>query len=145
MTVTLRVVVDTLPDDVTLLASAAEREGYEHIRRLVDEWADGLNRFSRRGERLLVAFEENDVVAIGGLTVEFSRVDWLRMRRFYVLPQYRGRGIGRMIARELLNHAKAFTDRVTVHAGDPDAALFWHAMGFQPMQCESYTHLYRFG
>lgn len=145
MAVSLRVVANTLPDDVVLLADEAEREGYEHIRRLVDEWKTGRNRFARRGEQLLVAIDGNDVVAVGGLTTEFCRKDWLRMRRYYVLPAYRGRGIGRMIAARLLDHARTFTDTVTVHAGSANASLFWEAMRFQPMQCGTYTHIYRLG
>jgi GNAT superfamily N-acetyltransferase len=98
----------------------------------------------RRGERLIAAFAATEIVAVGGVTVEFSRDDWLRMRRFYVLPSYRGRGIGRMLAGDLLAHAKAFADVVTVHVGGTEAALFWEAMGFRSLQQDSYTHIYRF-
>jgi GNAT superfamily N-acetyltransferase len=135
---------DPLPEDAFRLAEAAEEEGHSHIRRFVDEWVAGSNRFDREGERMLVARAGDALVGVGGLTLEFSRRDWLRMRRFYVLPAYRGQGIGRRLAQDLLGHARAFTGVVTVHAANDEAILFWQAMGFRPLRRESYTHILEF-
>ncbi|CDZ32005.1 Putative acetyltransferase protein, GNAT family [Neorhizobium galegae bv. officinalis] len=136
---------EPLPADIVSLADAAERGGYAHIRRLVEEWSTATNRFEGRGERLLGAYDGQSLVAVGGMTIEFSRPDWLRMRRFYVLPDYQSRGIGRMLAAQLLDHARAFTTVVTVQAGDGKAGLFWQAMGFRPQVCDTYTHVLELG
>lgn len=129
-----------LASDIGLLAEAARQEGYNHILRIAEEWSAGTNRFERRGESLLGAHDRGRMIGVGGMTVEPTRADWLRMRRFYVSQPYRGRGIGRRLAQRLLEHARAFTPVVTVHAGSDDARRFWQAMGFQPLTGESYTH-----
>lgn len=132
-----------LASDIGLLAEAARQEGYNHILRIAEEWSAGTNRFDRRGESLLGAYDQGRMIAVGGMTVEPSRADWLRMRRFYVSQPYRGRGVGRRLAERLIEHARAFTTVVTVHAGSDDARRFWQAMGFQPLTGESYTHTLR--
>ncbi len=129
-----------LAADIMMLAETARQDGYNHILRIAEERSAGINRFERRGESLLGAHDQGRLIAVGGMTVEPSRVDWLRMRRFYVSRQYRGRGIGRRLAEHLLEHARSFTPVVTVHAGSDDAISFWQAMGFQPLTGESYTH-----
>ncbi len=134
---------DPLTGDIGLLAEAARQEGYNHILRIAEEWSAGINRFERRGESLLGARDQDRLIAVGGMTVEPSRADWLRMRRFYVSQSYRGKGIGRRLAERLIEHARPFTTVVTVHAGSDDARRFWQAMGFQPLTGESYTHTLR--
>ena len=125
------------------LAEAARQEGYNHILRIAEEWSAGTNRFERPGESLLGAHDQGRMIAVGGMTVEPSRADWLRMRRFYVSQSYRGKGVGRCLAERLIEHARSFTTVVTVHAGSDDACRFWEAMGFQPLTGESYTHTLR--
>ena len=44
-----------LPDDIGLLADAAEKEGFRVVRRLMNEWSSGGNRFDRPGETLFIA------------------------------------------------------------------------------------------
>jgi GNAT superfamily N-acetyltransferase len=133
-----------LAGDIVMLAETARQEGYNHILRIAEEWSAGINRFERRGESLLGARDQDLLIAVGGMTVEPSRADWLRMRRFYVSQPYRGRGVGRRLAERLLDHARSFTPVVTVHAGSDDARRFWQAMGFQPLAGETYTHTLRF-
>jgi GNAT superfamily N-acetyltransferase len=141
MTITIKVLAEPPASELTLLADAAEREGYSHIRRLVEEWENGSNRFDKLGELLLGAFDGTSMVAIGGVTIESSRPDWLRMRRFYVLPDFRGRGVARLLAGRLLTHARRYTPVITVHAGDARAALFWQAIGFRRSAGDTYTHI----
>jgi len=46
------------------------------------------------------------LAGVGGMTVEAAMSGALRMRRFYISPAMRGRGIGRMLALALLDHAR---------------------------------------
>lgn len=146
ITHSVEVLRDPLPPAIALLATAAEAEGYKHISRLIDEWTLGTNRFDKAGEKLLCVCDEMNLIGVGGINHEFSRADWLRMRRFYVLPEYRGKGAARRLATELISHARDHTNTITVHAGvdaggEQRAALFWQAMGFRPFARESYTHI----
>jgi len=141
MTTDLRLLRDRLPPEIAGLASEARREGHLHITRLIDEWSAGDNRFERDGERLLGAYVGEVLAGVGGMAVEAAISGALRMRRFYVHPEMRGRGIGRMLALALLDHARSFCTIVTVHAGNEGAAKFWEALGFQPRGWHGYTHI----
>ncbi|RUM09930.1 GNAT family N-acetyltransferase [Rhizobium chutanense] len=131
MTIDIRMIRDRLPKEIADLESEARREGYRHITCLVDEWAAGDTRFERDGERLLGAHVGAALAGIGGMTVEPALSGALRMRRFYIRPAMRRRGIGRMLASGLLDHARSCCSIVTVHAGNAGAAKFWESLGFQ--------------
>lgn len=141
MTTEFRLLHDRLPPEIAGLASEARREGHLHITRLIDEWTAGDNTFKRDGERLLGAYVNEVLAGVGGMTVEAAISGALRMRRFYVHPEMRGRGIGRMLALALFDHARSFCTVVTVHAGNEGAAKFWESLGFQPNGRNGYTHI----
>lgn len=132
MSVDIRVIRDRLPREIADLESEARREGHLHIARLIDEWSAGDIRFERDGERLLGAYVGEALAGVGGVTVDPALFQALRMRRFYVSPEMRGHGIGRLLALALLNHVRDFCSVVTVHPGNPGAAKFWEALGFRP-------------
>ncbi|MBB4238753.1 GNAT family N-acetyltransferase [Rhizobium esperanzae] len=140
MTIDIRMIRDRLPDDIADLESEARREGYSHIARLIDDWSAGAVRFERDGERLLGAYVDEAIVGVGGVTIEAAMPGALRMRRFYISPTMRGRGIGRMLALALLDHARSCCSIVTVHAGNADAAKFWESLGFQATGPDGHTH-----
>jgi GNAT superfamily N-acetyltransferase len=141
MTINIRTFRDRLPQEIADLESEARQEGYRHIARLIDEWSTGAVRFDRDGERLLGAYADEVLAGIGGMTVETAMSGVLRMRRFYISPAMRGRGIGRMLAMALLDHASSFCTVVTVHAGNDGAARFWESLGFQPHGRDGHSHL----
>ncbi|QIO73813.1 GNAT family N-acetyltransferase [Rhizobium leguminosarum] len=141
MTINIRTFRDRLPQEIADLESEARQEGYRHIARLIDEWSTGAVRFDRDGERLLGAYADEVLAGIGGMTVETAMSGVLRMRRFYISPAMRGRGIGRMLAMALLDHASSFCTVVTVHAGNDGAARFWESLGFQSHGRDGHSHL----
>ncbi|MBY5542789.1 GNAT family N-acetyltransferase [Rhizobium leguminosarum] len=141
MTIDIRRIRDRLPQEIADLESEARREGHRHIARLVDEWSAGDIKFEHHGERLFGAYVDDALVGIGGMTVDPAMSGALRMRRFYIRPAMRGRGIGRMLALALLDHARSFCTVVTVHAGNDAAAKFWESLWFQPYGRDGYTHL----
>ncbi|CAK09910.1 GNAT family N-acetyltransferase [Rhizobium johnstonii] len=141
MTIDIRRLRDRLLPEIADLESEARREGHRHVARLIDEWSTGDNRFEHHGEGLLGAYVGDALVGIGGMTVDSAMSGALRMRRFYIHPAMRGRGIGRMLALALLDHARSFCIVVTVHAGNDGAAKFWESLGFQPHGRDGHTHL----
>ncbi len=130
-------VTKTLPPGFDRLRVLAKQEGFNHIDRLAQDWATGVTRFDRSGESLLAAFIENDLVGIGGLTIDPDSSAQLRMRRFYVSPTFRGQSIGRALADKLLNQTQV---TITVNAPE-DAHCFWQAIGFRPDHREGHTHI----
>ncbi|MGO7541016.1 GNAT family N-acetyltransferase [Rhizobium ruizarguesonis] len=141
MTIDIRRLRDRLPQEIAGLESEARREGYRHVARLIDEWSAGNIRFEHHGERLLGAYVDDALIGIGGMTVDSAMSAALRMRRFYIRPAMRGRGIGRMLALALLDHARSCCSIVNVHAGNDAAARFWESLGFQPHGRDGHSHL----
>lgn len=132
-----------LPDHFDQFLVEAAAEGFDTMSVLQDEWRDGSNRFERPGEILALATIHDEIAGIGGITQDFVDSSWLRMRRFYVRPAYRRRGVGRQIALYVLEHAKPFDRQIALHADGPEAEAFWPTLGFGPIERENTTHFFR--
>ena len=52
------------------LATEAQTEGYRFVKRAIDEWKNGINAFSKKGEILFGVFLSSVCVGIGGLNVD---------------------------------------------------------------------------
>jgi GNAT superfamily N-acetyltransferase len=83
------------PPKFAALREQALREGYDHIERLAATWSTSLSGESA----FFAAFRRDEAIGIGGLTPDpyEPSLDLLRMR-FYVLPEFRRTGAGRMLA-----------------------------------------------
>jgi GNAT superfamily N-acetyltransferase len=136
-------VIATLPRGFDRLHDEAAAEGFRHVATLREEWESGANRFTRPGEQLLAACDGGELAGIGGITLGYALPQGLRMRRFYIRPAFRRRGVGRLLAGTLLAHARSLGKSVTLRAPYPEAAAFWEAMGFVRDECEGFTHILR--
>ena len=65
----------------------------------------GKNLFNGVGERLLLANVNEEFVGIGGLLRCKDIPGALRVSRFYVLPDWRNKGVATTIAQEVLKDA----------------------------------------
>ena len=129
----------SLPVGFDRLRNAARLEGFKHVDRLAHDWEQGAARFDRPGEGLLAVYAGDELAGIGGLTIDPHQFDLFRMRRFYVLPQFRKQGIGRALAAALLDGIE--TD-IGVNAPQ-EAQPFWRAIGFEPELRGGRTHIMR--
>jgi GNAT superfamily N-acetyltransferase len=130
-----------LPEDFAGLRRAAEAEGHRHMSRLQAEFDSGVQRFSLEGEALLAAYLDGEFVGIAGLTEEPEAPgEARRLRRLYVLPRARHRGVGTAMVGALLNEALGHVPLATAHAGSPDAARFWEALEFRPVEGRAWSH-----
>lgn len=134
-------VINTLPTGLALLAEEARDEGYRHLDRLIADWRSGAMRFGKRGEALLAAYITDELAGVGGLTVEPQLRSAFRMRRFYVRPSFRCRGLGSLLSRALMRRVATLAEAVTVNAGDDDAGRFWEARGFARITGNGFTHI----
>ncbi|WP_334162005.1 GNAT family N-acetyltransferase [Phenylobacterium sp.] len=136
-------ILDDLPDGFEALRAEAEAEGHRHLTRLAQEWAENPGRFAA----VLAAFAGGELMGVGALTPEPAPAPEpaLRMRRLYVSKAARRQGVARTIASALLQEALDQVSLVTVHAGNPDAALFWEAQGFSPVAGAAWSHEFRPG
>lgn len=133
-----------LAEGLHVLAGDAEREGIRIVRRLIERWADGTERFDGVGEGVLVAVAGHRVIGVGALSQCPSVGGALRVRRFYVSPGWRRRGVARALAGQLIESGFAHADLLTCNAAASSAAPpFWESMGFEPVTAEGITHTLR--
>jgi hypothetical protein len=67
---TIERVHDLQPESLAELIAESEQHGLRFVWRLADEWASGVNRFDRTGERLFVAREGERIVGVGGVNID---------------------------------------------------------------------------
>lgn len=138
----LQLVIENLPAGFDALRAEAREEGYRFVERLAVDWEACRMRFERAGEALLAAHVTGVLAGIGALTIEPVLPGALRMRRFYVRPLFRRAGVGRTLAKALLERARITGLLVTVNAA-PGSVSFWESLGFAPDMADGHTHLYR--
>lgn len=119
-----------LPEGFAALRAEAEAEGYRHLARLAGEASATPDLFVA----LLAAFDDGEMVAVGGLTADPEAPMALRMRRFYVARRARRQGVATQLANALLAEGLAQGRPVNVHPGDARAERFWTSMGFAPVE-----------
>jgi GNAT superfamily N-acetyltransferase len=124
------------------LLAESEQAGSLIVRRLVDEWARGANRFDRAGEALFAARIEGRLVGVCGLNVDpYSAEAGLgRLRHLYVLSAYRRRGIGRQLVAEVIAAARGRFDRLRLSTRNLEAAQLYERMGFGSTEAAHCTH-----
>ena len=124
------------------LVEASTTEGFVFLHRLLREWADGTNRYAKRGELLLLALEGRAAVGICGLNQDPFLEDPAvsRLRHLYVLPSHRRRGVGRTIVTRCIEHARPFFRRLRLRTETDEAARFYRSLGFVETAENRATH-----
>ena len=120
-------------DRLADLVVESQREGFAFVRRLVNEWESGDNRFDRPGEALFAAVADGRVVGVCGLNVDpylpGGRVG--RVRHLYVAAAFRRRGIGAGLVEAVIRTAHGTFDRLRLRTDSEPAARFYESLGFR--------------
>ncbi len=130
MAIEVRKISDLIQEDVSKLVQESEKEGYRFVSRLVSEYKDGTNTFREEGEALYGAWDGEVIVAIGGLNRHSVDSTSARLHRFYVLPEYRRKGIGGQLFRLISEEAKENFEEITTKTESAKADAFYRAVGF---------------
>lgn len=151
MNLSIENVCDLRLAELTDLVTESTGQGFNAIQRLVEEWVAGINRFDRFGEALFVARSgdgealsgRDRIVGICGLNIDpYTNSPTIgRIRRLYVLQEYRRQGIGRALVERVV--AEAFPTFKCLHArtSDPVSDRFYRSLEFMPCSdSEYYTH-----
>jgi GNAT superfamily N-acetyltransferase len=125
-----------LPPPWPLLApliEASHEEGFQFLGRLEKEFLSGKARFNANGETLLGAFEGPTIIGVGGLTGDPYCDDphTGRVRHLYVLPQWRGRGIGASLLAAIELHAVAHFKTLVLRTDTSVGAEFYQSHGYE--------------
>jgi GNAT superfamily N-acetyltransferase len=130
-------------DAVEPLVVESERAGLGFLRRLVDEWDSGRNRFDRPGEALFGALTDGRLVGVCGLNIDpyADSPSVGRVRHLYVLIAHRRLGVGRWLAEVVVRTARASFDTLRLRTHDPAAARLYEALGFRSAGEADSTHV----
>lgn len=120
-------------DRLAALLAESEQQGFRFVRRLVQEWESGDNRFDRPGEALFVARVGVDVVGVCGLSVDSYTGDPKvgRVRHLYVLVPHRRSGVGEQLVADVLEAARGRFERLHLRTTNPTAARLYERLGFR--------------
>ncbi|WP_419893502.1 GNAT family N-acetyltransferase [Oceanobacillus kimchii] len=108
-----------------LLIEDSLSEGYKFIKRLVDEYTLGSNKFDNNGEALYVARINDEVIGIGGLNIDpyLNLSDVGRVRHLYVLRKNRGIGVGKKLLNTIIDEARGSFRTIRLSSTDNPAAI----------------------
>ena len=138
---TIETAATWLPSGLDALRREADAEGIRIVSTVIGGWVDGAQRYDQPGESLLVAQCDGVVVAVGGLAWCPNVAGALRVRRFYVSPASRRKGIARELAQRLIDDSAVHASVVTCNAQASGAAPpFWESLGFQRVDTTGITH-----
>ena len=123
---------DLPPAALEALVAESEQGGLRFMRRLVEEWASGANRFDGDGEALFAALIDGRVTGVCGLNIDpyaaAARVG--RVRHLYVLSAYRRLGVGRQLVGRVIEAARGRFDILRLRTQNPAAARLYEQLGF---------------
>jgi len=139
--------VATLAADLDLLATEADAEGHLFMRRMRDAWERHENRFDHPGELLLTARIDRRLAGVGGLNIDpYAQAQQVgRLRHLYVARAARRIGVGSMLVRHILAHAKPHFSIVRLRTDSPEAAAFYTRLGFERVDQPDATHVFPIG
>lgn len=129
--------VHDLPvDALGALVVESEQAGLTFVRRLVDEWVSGTNRFDRPGEALFGLWVDGRLIGVCGLNIDpytnAARVG--RVRHLYVLSAFRRLGAGRRLVIEVIQAGRGVFDVLRLSTSNPAAARLYKTLGFRPIE-----------
>ena len=124
------------------LAQRAESEGFKFVARFADECANGSVQLDAPGEYFYGVFEEGDLVGLGGVTPDpyIDDASVGRLRHVFVRPEFRARGLGRMLVAPLEARARNRYARLRLRTDTVAAAHFYERLGYQAISSDSATH-----
>ena len=125
------------------LQSEALAEGFGFIQTLVEQWASAENRFDAPGEILCGHLDQGLLVAVGALNIDpFAGDNEIgRIRKIYVRPAWRNKGVGRALVTTLVEEARKSFRAVRLRADNTNAARLYEKIGFAPIESPDATHM----
>ena len=137
-------IFDELPEGFGDLVAEASGEGVRNMAVLAERWRAGA-RYEDDGQALLAAFLAGDLAGVGAMTPEPAASEPARrLRRLYVRPAFRRRGVATALASALIHEGLDSVRLLTVNArASRAAAPLWEAQGFEPDASGPWTHALR--
>jgi len=134
--------IDNLPSNLGRLLVESQNDGFRFVKRLMDDFDSGINRFDKRGEALFALMEDFNCVGIGGINVDpyASNEKVGRVRRVYIMKSHRGHGVGKLLMSTLESWAEEYFDELRLFTDTKDATAFYDSLGYERSKDEGVSH-----
>ncbi|MEZ6054602.1 MAG: GNAT family N-acetyltransferase [Planctomycetaceae bacterium] len=128
----IKLIESLQPQDLDELIAESEQQGFEFLRRLIDDWSSGTNRFDQSGEALLVANHGRRIVGVCGLNIDpYAGSSTIgRVRHLYVLHAFRRQRIGTKLVETVISLAQGTFSSLHLYTATKEAGRFYTALGF---------------
>lgn len=131
-----------LPPQIRVLEKEAVEEGFRFLTRLITEWNSGINRFNAPGECLIAAYRNQQLIGIGGLSVDpYAEKNMARLRRVYVSASSRRHHVGQTLVKALVAHAALRFQSVCLFTDTAVGDAFYLKCGFLRIDDDHATHV----
>lgn len=135
-----------LPPQILALEKEAVAEGFRFLTRLIAEWHSGANRFDAPGECLMAAYLNQQLIGIGGLSIDpYGEANTARLRRVYVAASSRGHHVGQTLVKALVAHASLHFQSARLSTDTSEANAFYLHCGFMRTEDVHATHIMLLG
>ena len=135
-----------LPPQILAMEKEAGKEGFRFLTRLISEWHSGANHFDAPGECLIAAYFNQQLIGIGGLSVDpYVETNTARLRRVYVAASSRGQHVGQTLVKVLVAHATLRFQSVRLSTDTPEGDAFYLHCGFMRTEDAHATHIMLLG
>jgi GNAT superfamily N-acetyltransferase len=144
MSIAIKRLTSLSPAALAEMLIESERDGWHFVRRLLEEWEDGSNRFDRPGEALFATGDGRRIIGVCGLNRDpySAEPDVGRVRRLYVLRDYRRQGVGQSLLLAVVGSAAGRFHWLRLRTESLQAAGFYERLGFRAVAGVShYTHV----
>jgi len=134
--------ITSLPEDIEYLIALSEKEGYRFVRRLVDDWLSGTNRFDKPGELLVGAVHKHSLIGLCGINQDpyVEAADIGRLRHLYVAADFRKTGVGGLLVKRCLGKSSKKFSKVRLRTSNDSASAFYKKIGFTEILDKTATH-----
>lgn len=133
--------MNELPSDISSeLLQASIEEDFAPIQWLIEHWREGQNQFSLPGEALYEARHGDRLIGVCGINQDpyvDSKLRLGRIRRLYVLPEFRRQGAGRKLVLRAIEEAHSHFSEINLRTLDKQSAKFFEAIGFVKVEGDS--------
>ena len=130
-------------DKLEELALDAVEDGYNIVRKTIDQWKNGTNTFSDYREVLYGVKVNENIIAIGGINIDPYLMDFDigRLRHVYVHRDYRQQGIATALLEKILNEYAYHFTVLRLICRNEVAMQLYESYGFKKVVEFKATHI----
>lgn len=141
----IKQIKDSSIDLFELLANEANSEGYRFVQRTIDEWKNGINDFSKKGEILFGIFVSDLCIGVGGLNVDpyIDDPNIGRIRHVFISLKYRRKSLATLLLRKIIQIGAKHFELLRLYTENPNASSFYESLGFIESKAEKETHIFK--